>query len=177
MSAGLIGAIVVLMAGAPGLRKESPVIAEAGIRFSAEAQKVIWQYSRQSYGQAEIYKSRLLDAIATLTKGSNPLTDTPRESSLMWSASGEAVGAPVALSGLASPVTGDLRSAQVKADNFELKSRFGRRISACWRLLSRPPPRMPWPAQLDSLSGSRPERHRRSHPLPRHPHRNLLIAA
>jgi hypothetical protein len=96
MSAGLVGAIVVLMAGAPGLRKDSLVIADAGIRFGA-------------------------DAIAALTKGSNPLTDSPRESSRIESASGEAVLAPVALRGLAPPATGDSRSAQVKADNFELK--------------------------------------------------------
>ena len=40
----------------------------------------------------------------------------------MQSGSDEAVGAPVALRGLASPATGNSRSAQVKADNFELKS-------------------------------------------------------
>ena len=97
MSAGLVGAIVVLMAGAPGLRKDSLVIADAGIRFGA-------------------------DAVAALTKGSNSRTDSPRESSPMQSASGEAVVAPVALRGLASPATGDSGSAQVKADNFELKS-------------------------------------------------------
>ena len=97
MSAGLVGAIVVLMAGAPGLRKDSLVIADAGIRFGA-------------------------DAVAALTKGSNSRTDLPRESSPMQSASGEAVVAPVALRGLASPATGDSGSAQVKADNFELKS-------------------------------------------------------
>ena len=96
MSAGLVGAIVVLMAGAPGLRKNSLVIADAGIRFGA-------------------------DAIATLTKGSNSLTDSPRESSRIESASGEAAVAPVALRGFKSPVTGDSRSVQVKADNFELK--------------------------------------------------------
>ena len=176
MSAGLIGAIVVLMAGAPGLRKDSPVIAEGGIRFGAEAQKAIWQYSRQSYTQAEIYKSRLVDAIATLTKGSNSLTDPPRESSRMQSASDEAVGAPVALRGLESPVTDDSRSAQVKTDNFELKSSIWARNQCLLALPSRPPPRMPWPAQLCSLSGSRPERHRRSHPF-RRPHRNLPISA
>ena len=125
MSAGLIGAIVVLMAGAPGLRKDSPIIAEGGIRFGAEAQKAIWQYSRQSYTQAEIYKSRLVDAIATLTKGSNSLTDPPRESSRMQSGSDEAVGAPVALRGLESPVTDDSRSAQVKTDTFEVKIDLG----------------------------------------------------
>ena len=97
MSAGLVGAIVVLMAGPPGLRKDSLVIADAGIRFGA-------------------------DAIAALTKGSNSLTNSPRESSRMQSASGEAVVAPVALRGLESPATGNSGSAQVKADNFELKS-------------------------------------------------------
>ena len=100
MSAGLVGAIVVLMAGPPGLRNDSLVIADAGIRFGA-------------------------DAIATLTKGSNSLADSPRDSSRMQSASGEAVGAPVALRGLASAVTRDSRSAQVKADNFELKIDLG----------------------------------------------------
>ena len=98
MSAGLVGAIVVLMAGAPGLRKDT-VLSLRTREFDFGA-----------------------DAIATLTKGSNSLTDSPRDSSPMQSASGEAVGAPVALRGLASPATGDSGSAQVKADNFELKS-------------------------------------------------------
>ena len=111
VSAGLIGGIVVLKGDAPGLRKESLVISEAGTRLSAEAQKVIWQYSRQSYGQAEIYKSRLLDAIATLTKGSNPLTDIPLGKSVMWSAGGKGAGAPVALSG------GELKSVDSGAES------------------------------------------------------------
>ena len=125
MSAGLVGAIVVLIAGPPGLRKTLLSLLKREFASALRRERAIWQYSRQSYSQAEIYKSRLVDAIATLTKGSNSLTDPPRESSRMQSASDEAVGAPVALRGLGSPVTGDLRSAQVKADNFELKIDLG----------------------------------------------------
>ena len=123
VSAGLIGAIIVLKGGAPGLPKESLVIAEAGTSLSAEAQKAIWKYSRQTYGQAEIYKSRLLGAIATLTEGSNPLTGILRGKSRMQSANNEAVAAPVALSGAGSlPMTGGAQSSQVEPDSYELKS-------------------------------------------------------
>jgi len=123
VSAGLIGAIIVLKGGAPGLPKESLVIAEAGTSLSAEAQRAIWKYSRQTYGQAEIYKSRLLGAIATLTEGSNPLTGILRGKSRMQSASNEAVAAPVALSGAGSlPMTGGAQSAQVEPDSYELNS-------------------------------------------------------
>src|SRR5271166_4001600 len=103
LSAGLIGAIIVLKGGAPGLAKESLVIAEAGTTLSAEAQSAIWKYSRQTYGQAENYKSRLLGAIATMTEGSNPLTGIPRGKSRMQS-------------------TGGAQSSQVEPDSYELKS-------------------------------------------------------
>ena len=123
LSAGLIGAIIVLKGGAPGLAKESLVIAEAGTTLSAEAQSAIWKYSRQTYGQAENYKSRLLGAIATMTEGSNPLTGIPRGKSRMQSTSDEAVAAPVALSGARSlPMTGGAQSSQVEPDSYELKS-------------------------------------------------------
>jgi len=121
VSAGLIGAIIVLKGGAPDLPKESLVIAEAGT--SLEAQSAIWKYSRQTYDQAEIYKARLLGAIATMTEGSNPLTGILRGKSRMQSANNEAVAAPVELSGAGSlPMTGGAQSAPVEADSYELKS-------------------------------------------------------
>jgi hypothetical protein len=123
VSAGLIGAIIVLKGGALSLSRESRVIAEAGTGRGAESQRAIWTFSRQTYDQADVCKSRLLDAIATLTEGTNSLTSIPRGKSPMQSAINEAVEAPVALNEAGSlPMTGGAQSAEVEGDSYKLKS-------------------------------------------------------
>jgi hypothetical protein len=115
LSAGLIGVMVLFPGGALSLFRESLFIADAGTSLIAETQRTIGKYSRQTYGQAEIYKSRLLDTVGAVT-GTNPLTSMLRGKSRVRSASNEAVETPPELSGAGSlPITIGAQSAQFDA--------------------------------------------------------------
>jgi hypothetical protein len=120
VSAGLIGVMVVFPGGALSLFRESLFIADAGtISLIAETQRTIGEYSRQIYGQAETYKSRLLDTVETVPD-TNPLTSMLPGKSRVQSASNEAAETPTGLSGAGSlPIKSGGQSAQFDA---ELKS-------------------------------------------------------
>jgi hypothetical protein len=107
--------MVVFPGGVLGLFRESLFIADAGTSLIAETQTTIGKYSRQTYGEAEIYKSRLLDTLGAVTD-TNPLTSMLRGKIRVQSASNEAVETPSGLSGAGSlPIKSGAESAQFDA--------------------------------------------------------------